>query len=179
MSKKHSGPLSGIVKKLVYYHRSYRKIRVPQKRHFIPFLFLIVLIEVSLYLSFPDLNLLVNQHAQKILVRSIPSENVELIWTEFLWRPITVLSVPGSYPGRWFSIINLLAALLLVIVVPKMKVPKPIVVPLTLVSLIHIVSALFFLIVPDRFPYHVLDFTTTFAVLVIVTCPLPFSPRSS
>jgi hypothetical protein len=94
-------------------------------------------------------------------------ENVETIRTEFLWRPITVLGVPGSYPELWFSAVNAVLALLVIIVLPKTKCPKPVTVVSTLVSLIHLVSALFFLFVPDRFPYQVIDFSTTSVVMVI------------
>lgn len=160
---------NGIVKEVIYYHRSYRKIPVPEKKHFIPFLSLAVIIEVLLYLFFSDLNHLANRYALKILVRLMPFENVELIWTEFLWRPITILNVPGRYPTRWFSIVNLIVTLAVIIAIPRTRTPKPIAVASTLVSLIHLVSVLFFLIIPDRFPYQVLDFSTTFEVMVIVT----------
>ena len=169
MPRQHNGSQNGIAKELVYYHRSYRKISVPEKRHFIPFLCLIIIIEVLLYLFSPDLNYLVNRYTQKILVRSVPFENVSMIWMEFLWRSITVLNIPGSYPAMWFTMINLVVALLIVFIIPQTKTPKPITVVLTLMSLIHLVSALFFLIVPDRFPYQVIDFSKTYVVMVMVT----------
>lgn len=124
--------------------------------------------EVFICLYFPDLNYLVNGYTQKILIR-VPLENVSMIWTEFLWRPITVLDIPGTYPTRGFTIINLIVALLIIFIVPQTKTPKPIALSLTLISLIHLVSALFFLFVPNRFPYRVIDFSSTYVVMVIVT----------
>jgi hypothetical protein len=169
MPRQHSESRSGIAKELVYYHRSYRKIPVPEKRHLIPFVFLIVVIEVLIYLFSPDLNYLVNRCTQKILFRSVSLEDVNMIRTEFLWRPITVLNIPGSYPARGFTMINLIVALLILFILPQTKTPKPITVPFMLMSLIHLVSALIFLFVPDRFPYRVIDFSTTYVVMVIAT----------
>jgi hypothetical protein len=169
MPRQHSESQSGIAKELVYYHRSYRKIPVPQKRHLIPFVLLLLGVEGLICLFFPDLNYLVNGYTQKILIRSVPFEDVSIIWTEFLWRPITVLNIPGSYPARGFTMINVIVALFIIFILPQTKAPKPITVPLTLMSLIHLVSSLLFLFVPDRFPYRVIDFSTTYVVMVIVT----------
>jgi len=168
MAKKHSQSPDEMLKEIVYYHRSYRKISVPAKRHLIPFLLFIIILEILLYHFLPDLNYLVNQYAREILARSIPLEGVDLIWTEFLWRPITVLNVPGTYPTRWVTMINLFVVLLILFIIPQTRTPKPIAVALMLMSLVHLVSALFFLIVPDRFPYRVIDFSTTYVVMVTV-----------
>ena len=169
MSRPHVTSQNGIAKELVYYHRSYRKIAVPEKRHLIPLLFFILIIEVFLYLFFPDINSLINEYTQKILIRSVSLENVRMIRAEFLWRPITVLDIPGTYPARGFTIINMVVALLIIFILPQTKTPKPITLPLTLMSLIHLVSALLFLFVPDRFPYQVIDFSTTYVAMVVIT----------
>ncbi len=155
-------------KELVYYHRSYRKIPLPEKKHVIPFLLVIVLLELLLYFFFPDITHLVNRCSRQILIHSMPVEHVQWIRTEFLWNPMVVLSVPGSYPGGWVSLIHLILTLVILIAIPKMRIPKPIAVILGLVSFIHLVSALFFLIFPDRFPYQVLDFSTTYAEMVVL-----------
>ncbi|NWG75364.1 MAG: hypothetical protein HXY24_12265 [Rubrivivax sp.] len=65
--------------------------------------------------------------------------------------------------------INVIVALLIIFILPQTKTPKPITIPFTLMSLIHLVSALLFLFVPDRFPYQVIDFSTTYVAMVIIT----------
>jgi hypothetical protein len=155
-------------KEVVYYHRSYRKIPAPEKKHFIPFLLLIVLLEVLLYFFFPDLNHLVNRYSREILIRSIPAEDVQWTWIEFLWTPMVILTVPGSYPEWGVSLVHLLLTLAVLIGIPRMRTPKPIAVTLSLTGFIHLVSALFFLIIPERFPYQVLDFSKTYTEMVVL-----------
>lgn len=168
MAKKKREPQNGDPKEQVYYHRSYRKIPLPEKKHVILFLLIILLLEGLLYFFFPDINHLANWGSRQILIRSIPVENIQWIRIEFLWNPMVVLSVPGSYPEWWLSLIHLILTLVILLAIPKMRIPAPIAVVLGLLGFIHLISALFFLIVPDRFPYQVLDFSTTYVEMVVI-----------
>ena len=81
-------------------------------------------------------------------------EDIEIVQTRYFTKDIYYLSLAGRYPIPSFCIIMALISFLAMIIVPWIKqILKPVTIWIFLVSLINLVSSLFFIFCADKFPY--------------------------
>lgn len=154
-----SGPK--VEKSLIYPHRSYRIFAVGGKRQMLgEFLLLSLPFIIAVYFLFPLLTLVNCHNAYQLLSTIIPTDFLIIMKQEYMWTHLFLMNLPGSFPSRDFAVINLIVAFALIILAPHTpKLPKSIGIWFAFISLIHLVSAAFFIIMPDRFPYNIQTFS--------------------
>lgn len=158
------------VKETVYYHRAYRKMPVPDKKVYILFIVLVVLIDVVLYLYLSELTRIMSQAVQFMLAPALPDRDVTLVTREFLWKTVTMVDLYGSFPTKEFCFFTALVSLILAIVIAKTRIPRPYVVTIVVLCAINTISAIFFYFVPHRFPYRMYDFAALYTETEILMC---------
>lgn len=171
----------------IYYHRSYRKLHHISKNYFIiAFLLLTALCDFIIILTYPKLTQIISNTAKYILSFSIPEGSIEIINKKFIYRNVYMLDLPGNYPSSLFSFVSAVISLLTMFLVPQIKrITKPVTIWIVTVSFINFVSSLFFIFLPDYFPYGVAVFSELYIkaeisiwlliplVMTIAIMPLP------
>lgn len=149
------------LKDRIFYHRAYRIIPRRSRWYFLlAFLLLGVVPNIILYFAFPDITLAISQTARRVLSTSLSEEFIHVISRPFMGQTVHFLETPGRYPLLNFSIAIALLSLAVMIVVPYLKrITKPVGVWILLFAFMNLVSSLFFVFVPDRFPYGVETFS--------------------
>ena len=155
-------------KETIYYHRAYRKIFAPEKKIFVLFLSVILLLESLVFVFFPKLTYLMSSFSREVLLSSIASVDIDIVQKNFLFKPIHVLSLPGHFPSKEFSVLVLVFSLLLMFFISKTRIPKPLSMSVILISSVNVISALFFIFVPHRFPYDLDTFLVLYSETAIV-----------
>jgi len=155
-------------KNQIYYHRSHRKLTFFWKRFTVEFLLLVPPSCLFVFFLFPVLT----YKATSFIIRFIPPENavstLGITAKPFLFSEVYGPDLIGKYPSPLFSLFVFLAAILIVFIVSKMKIPKPIAMWVYFICLVHLVSSLFFIFLPSRFPYNLQQFSELFIKTEII-----------
>jgi len=150
-----------VEKNFIYPHRSYRKL-TEASRFSILFQFIVLTAPfmAAIYLLFPYITYLNCYNAYYLLSSVIPPEYIRILQTEYLGQDLYLLSLPGSFPTLEFSFGAALVSFLVLLLLPNLGfIPRAIGVYLALVAFINLASAIFFVYVPDLFPYSTLTFS--------------------
>jgi hypothetical protein len=69
------------------------------------------------------------------------------------------ITLPGTFPSILFSFINAIVSLLLLVLLPAIERFKPLIIFCIVISFIMFLSSVFFILVPDQFPYQASDYS--------------------
>lgn len=112
---------------------------------------------------------------------------VSVVERSFLIGNVSVAIAPGTYPSSLMSLINFLVALILMILLPRMHKFKNVAIFLIFLAAIHMISGLFFTLIPYDFPYTAAEFSELYIkseismflfipfILAMAFLPLPAS----
>ncbi len=149
------------MKDTIYLHRSYKKLDRVHRGRIVWLLVLVGLLDLAIGLWHrPLLERFVEAVAW---LTSRVGLRTELVVWRFL--PAWVVRMPvidtaGMFPSRGFAVWTLVGNLAVVLIVPHLRrIPKAIRVYAFFLGLLNSVAAAFFVLVPERFPYDVSDFS--------------------
>ncbi len=126
----------------------------------------VLILDIFILYFFSDIVKIVTFSVKGLLVELGYQPTVQ--YWEILYKDIAVLDMPTVYPSLIFSVTLLVFSTLLIIfslVIPKF--PRLLAVYLIFLSIINIVSAAFFILFSDRFPYIILDFSVLYLGTVV------------
>jgi hypothetical protein len=144
-----------IAKENIFLHRSHRKLpHVTLKTLCVeiglltlPFLLLIIFF-------YPELTLAISKTAYRILALAVPEEYLSIAEVPSYIKPLYGLVLPDRFPSMDFSIAVLVVSLLIIVLSWGAKqVAKPLGSWVVFICLIIAVSAAFFTIMPEKYPY--------------------------
>jgi len=180
-------------KTLVYYHRAYRKITGSRWVFAVQFLLVTIPLSLLILLGYPELTKWMSNIARYILSSSFAPGSLQIVQQTFLLedRDVFLLIAPNSYPSTLTSFISSVVMLLLIFIFQLSEKNKNLAVFAIFVALIHMVSSIFFTLVPYLFPYTFTDFTELYYKTVIciwlfipfllsmaiLPLPAPFMPK--
>lgn len=153
---------------IIHYHRSYRKIARSRWIFILQFLLTTIPLIVLILFGYSEITKLMSQIAKSILSSSFPSGTLEIVQQKFLLenKNVFILIAPESYPSTLTSFVSSLLMLVLVVLLQKIKM-KNIAIYATFLAVPHIVSAIFFTLVPYLFPYSFTDFAELYVKTII------------
>lgn len=176
-----------IFKDRIFFHRAYKKLPRFSWWTLAKLLLLVGVFDASIFIYHRELT-----HGFITAVSGILLQcgiYTELLYYPFLpvvIRHMPILDSVLVFPSLELALYNLGIALLIIVILPRLyRLPRAIVVYTVLLSLLIAASATFFLLVPDRFPYQISDFSMLYMgtqlgmwlliplVLAIVLAPLP------
>lgn len=148
-------------KTLMLFHRSYRKLPGSFLISLIQFVLLAVPFSVLTLFFYPDFTLAMCRGVGYVIAAELPQAMVQISTTPFIDSigNISFLYLSGGHPTFYFSLANAIVCLLLLLILLNMKSSLPSVIFLIIIASIHLISSLFFVFVPDRFPYEVVDYS--------------------
>jgi len=149
------------MKERIYYHRAYKMLAPVRRGPSILLFVLVALLDGCIaFWHAPILERFVDVVA-RILAWCGISTTVTT-WT-FLPTWVTrmpVLDAEGAYPSRRFALAAFVVSVLLVALMPRIRpLPKVIRVYVVFLAMLNTVSAGFFVLAPQLFPYDVIDFS--------------------
>lgn len=166
--------------KFIPYHRAYRKL-VYNKRFF-PYLILLIFPFEVLILLFSNRIILKICELTKLTLSNYP--NVLLVKSSNFLTDFYVLDLPGKYPSYLFSLVTFIVATI-GIVLSKFIKSKPVKLWTIYALLLILVSSIFFMFFPSKFPYNIKTFSELYFnteigiwlfVPIIVAFSLEFAP---
>ena len=146
---------SQISKEKIFLHRSYRKLAPVTARTLaaeglllaLPFVLLIILF-------YPQLTLAISRLAYKILSIAVPLEHLGIAEVPSYISPLYGLVIPDRFPSVGFSLAVMgLSVLVTVLAWGGRQLAKPLGSWAVFICLINFISAAFFVIMPEKFPY--------------------------
>ncbi len=146
-------------KTIIYYHRAYRKITGSGWKFLIELFAVSVPLFLFILFAYPLITERMSLIAQTVLSSYYPSGSIEALEKDFLIGNIFFVGLPGTNPSYLISIINLIISLAMIMFLPFMKRGKNICIYFVFLGAINLVSALFFTIYPDGFPYTASGFS--------------------
>jgi len=151
--------MSTDMKSVILYHRSYRKIAVSAK----PFVLQLVCIALPLSLIvvffYPEITRTVCRIAVQVLSPYFDKDSLRIVSYPYIIGNGHYLALPGKFPSAVFSLVNTIFSLLMLLLLPNINRLKPLLILGTVLSFILFISAMFFLLVPDQFPYQASDYS--------------------
>jgi hypothetical protein len=151
---------TALEKSSIYYPREYRhflRFRVAA----IPFLLLCVLPVAALFLFlYPEITAFITNWGGDT-IRRITGIRPPVESGQFLeWvGDIHYLSLPGPAPGFFHAVVSALVCVAVFIVSARTSLFRPLMIYLCLGAFAQFVSSLFFILVPEYFPYSLTDYS--------------------
>ncbi len=156
-------------KNIIYLHRAYRRIRRPRQAALVTLFSGLLIMEAIVYFSIPGLTHAISEWTRNILAASFPAGSIDILKEHFLSHDIFYVSLIGKYPSQNFSLVILLISLALIMIVSVSRLIKPLIITVNIFFIINIVSAMFFIFFPSRFPYDLATFSYLFMMTEVVT----------
>ncbi|HMM22092.1 MAG TPA: hypothetical protein PKA10_15340 [Selenomonadales bacterium] len=151
--------MSGNLKSTIMYHRSYRKLPGSLPLFLLQFVGCAVPISAATIFFYPQITRAVCIAAKTVLESAYFPGRISIVEIDYIHRigNVSFLDLPSQFPTPFFSLMNALACLVLLIVLPRIERVKPVMIFFTLLAFIHLISSLFFIAVASRFPYEAVD----------------------
>lgn len=149
-------------KSQIYFHRAHRKISFSWKTLFVEFLLFIPFCWLLIIIVYP---LITRMASQFLIDRNIslhPASTLALTEKAFVLGSITVPQIPGRYPTPQLTFAVFIVSLFLILVAPRIRIPKPVAIWVIFVSLVNLTSVMFFTFLPAYFPYTIHQFSELF-----------------
>ncbi|MFA5073045.1 MAG: hypothetical protein WC539_04025 [Nitrospirota bacterium] len=146
-------------KSIILYHRSHRRIAGSLGLFFLQYFFFIVPLFLVVIFFYPYITHVACSLAHAVLAPYFPDATVKILQFPYFLGNASYIDLPGKDPTLFFSLLNALASLALLIFLPTFKKTKHMLIFFTVVAFINFVSSLFFLFFPNRFPYEVVEFS--------------------
>jgi hypothetical protein len=146
-------------KLIILYHRAYRKIAGTPWIFFLQFLLVALPLSLTVVFFYPQITRTVCLLTLTTLAPFFPPEAITITNVPYIIGNAFFLDLPSKYPSVFFSTMNALASLCLLVFLPAAKRARHIFIFLIVVAFINFVSSLFFTFVPHRFPYEMYDYS--------------------
>ncbi len=154
-------------KSVILHHRAYRIISLTDSYIILKFLLLTIPLIIAVFFLFPKLTLLMNNFARYFLTSSFPYGSVELFVKPYMKGEIHLLHFPVKYASPFFSFLVFLFSLLSIYFLSWLKIPKPLMLWIMSISVINLLSAVFFILAPSAFPYNIKMFSELYVTTEI------------
>lgn len=143
------------------YHRSYRTLPGSWPIFLLQFCLFAVPLAVVTILFYPQITLIICLITQHILGPMFGPGMVNVVEIDYikLIGNLSFIELPSRYPTQIFSLVNTFICLVPLFLLRRREHDKPGIILLTLVALLHLISSIFFLLIPEWFPYNVVDFS--------------------
>lgn len=153
--------MNNTAKAVMLYHRAYRILPGSVKVFLLQFICCALPFSAVTILFYPQITHLLCQITEFILAPYFLPGTVWIAEMPYISSigQISFLALPGKIPGFPFSLGNALVSLLLLIVLPFINHAKPLVIFAIMLSFVHLLSSLFFLFIPELFPYGAADYS--------------------
>jgi hypothetical protein len=149
-------------KSQIYYHRAHRKISFSWKTLFVEFFLFIPFCWLLILYAYPSITRLTSQFLIKWNAHSHPASTSSFTENAFVFGNITTPQMPGRYPTPLLTFTVFLLSVLLIMIITRTRIPKPIAIWVYFVCLVNLVSVLFFTFFPAYFPYTIQHFSELF-----------------
>ncbi|MBN1445050.1 MAG: hypothetical protein JW957_02960 [Candidatus Omnitrophica bacterium] len=172
-------------KDVIFYHRAYRKLPSPGLIFsLVEISLLFLFFAVIIFYVFPQLSSFTSSLSKYILSFVMPPNTLVISSEKFMSKNFYIIARIGKFPSTTFLFFTMLATVLAAVLsVKTRKIPKSVGVWIFYVCILNLLSCLFFLYAPDRFPYDIKIFsdlymrtqiTVWFFIPLII--PLALSP---
>jgi hypothetical protein len=149
-------------KSQIYYHRAHRKISFSWTTLFIEFFLFIPVCWLLIITVYPSLTRLASQFLLEWGAPLHPVSTSSLTEKAFMFGNVATPDIPGRYPTPQLTYAVFILSVLVIFLVTKIRIPKPVAIWVIFVCLVNLVSALFFTFFPAYFPYTVQQFSELF-----------------
>lgn len=146
-------------KKLIYYHRAYRKISGSRRIFLLQFMTIAFIFSLAVLFLYSPVIEQMCKFTQSILSEYYSPGSVILLGKTFFLDDVLIVDLPGRYPTAMISLVNFFVSLILIILLPRLRAGRNIAIYIFFLAIINIVSALFFTIAPFDFPYSNQDYS--------------------
>jgi len=146
-------------KKIIYYHRAYRKITRSLKASLFELLAVSIPFSLLILFGYPWITRFMSHIAKVVLLPHFPLDTIRITEKVFFLGNISFIDINGSYPSAVLSFINSLVSLGLIAFLPVVKKNKNIAIYIIFLASINLISSLFFIASPYEFPYTATDFS--------------------
>lgn len=149
-------------KNKIYYPRTYRHLVANNHQSILFLLFIVVPSLILLMFFYDDLTRLMAKTAITVLGGALPFSLLTTSFHEFIPRlgDVAVVKLVTSSPSELLVFLSIVAMLVaLVILSTGKRLGKPVSIYLTFMTLIHLISCLFFFFAADHFPYTAVDYS--------------------
>ena len=140
-------------KTIIYYHRSYRKITGSGWSLLLALIAVGILLSLAIFLASPFLTKWMSLIAAAVLSPYYPSGTIQVIEKGFFWKNVFVVEIPGLYPSALTVFMNTGISLVIIAAMILAKRNKNIAIFILFLTVVHLVSSLFFMFFGDAFPY--------------------------
>jgi hypothetical protein len=163
------------IKSQIYSHRAYRILtKTGRSKVLLELLISLIIFDLALLYFYPDITLQMNKFAQIIL--SPFYQSMKVIPEPFIMGDVYLLDITGKYPGFNFSVITAIISLIVIIIMAFQKIIiKSVSIWIIFISIITLISALYFVFFARYFPYSMrifLDLYVKTVVSIWLTIPI-------
>jgi hypothetical protein len=151
--------MSIVAKSVILSHRSYRKISTSARPFVFQFFFIAVPLSLMVVFFYPEITMAVCEIARTILSPSFDRDALRIVSYTYVIGHASYITLPGTFPSILFSFINAIVSLLLLVLLPAIERFKPLIIFCIVVSFIMFLSSVFFIFLPDQFPYQASDYS--------------------
>ena len=155
-----------MLKTVILYHRSYRKLPGSLSAFLLQFVLAVIPLSAIIVFFYPQISKAMCQMTKTILSPFFFSDTMRIAQTSYLelMGGISYLDLPGKFPSIIVSVINALFSAGLLTLLPFVERAKPIVIFIMLSALIHLISSLFFIFLPSLFPYNAANYSQLYMI---------------
>ena len=151
--------MSNETKSIILYHRSYRKITRSLRVFLLQFLVIALPFSLSMVFCYPQITHTVCIFAQAVLVPFFSPDALRVIKLPYVVGNVFLIDLPSKYPSIFFSLVNSLVCLFLLVLLPVIRSAKHVFIFLIAVCFINLISSLYFIFFPYHFPYEAVDYS--------------------
>ncbi|WP_187470417.1 hypothetical protein [Dictyoglomus thermophilum] len=144
------------VRHFIPYHRSYRKFNYTIKSIILIFLTIVLPLEIITLSFYPKITLFMCEFTKSSLAHF---QDIKIVKSENgMFKNIYLLDIAGKYPSLIFSIIIFFLSLFGIFISKFIKA-KPIQLWIIFIFFLILISSIFFILFPSRFPYDIKTFS--------------------
>lgn len=149
-------------KSKIFYSRTYRHLKPNYKKMSVYYLLFALPCLFVFLIKYSTITKIISIWCINILLEFAPKSQLSITSGEFLpyFGEVYFVTIPNKMPSITLIILNIIATQLLLIVCYNIKDrAKPIAIYSTIALLIHLFTCVFFLIIPQAFPYTITQYS--------------------
>ena len=157
------------MKERIFYHRSYRTLERARPGRWWGLLGLVLALDVLLFLAMPWLLGAASGAVRSLLSAcGVPATVQSVTFFPPLLPQVPLVLTPTVSPSPWFSFASLAVAVAAVLGLPLLRgLPRPLAIYLVFLGALTGLSAAYFMVVPERFPNDIYDYSLLHASLEV------------
>lgn len=149
-------------KSQIYLHRAHRKISFSWKTFVIEFTLFIPFCWLLILYAYPSITRLASQFLVERTAPLHSASTLAQMEQVFVFGRITIPQIPGRYPSPQLTFAVFISSLCLILLATRIRMPRPVALWIIFISLVNLVSVMFFTFLPAYFPYTIQDFSNLF-----------------